>query len=71
MTYNSIHRTIISEPSGPRGSYKSARIVGAALTRSEAAKMLTNMDPSERKTLIRMPVVSFLDPARRFAWEPK
>lgn len=72
MTYNSVHRTILSEPKGPRSpSFKSARIVGEALSRSEAAKMLTAMEPEERKTRIKLPALKFLDPARRLPWEPK
>lgn len=69
--YSSVHRTILSQPTGPRGSYKSARIVGEALSRSEAAKMLTAMEPAERQSMIKMPKLAFTDRSRFFAWEPK
>ncbi len=82
MTYNSFRRSL-GEPTGPRGPYKpkvdgmgpvrrsQRRILGDALTRSEQAKMLTAMEPEERKARIKLPALKFLDPARRLPWEPK
>lgn len=65
--YNSVRRSL-GLGIEPR---LNGRIPGVRMIKADRAKMLVNMDQSERNRLIRMPPLSFLDRERWFPWEPR
>lgn len=58
----------MGEPTGPRRRTNS-QMLSDGLTRAEQIKALAAMAPEERKPLIRLPELTFLDPANFYPWE--